>query len=380
MSDTFKGICFGLHSGGHPCVVVPRGAGIDVQIDERHLATLPYRACRISLAGTDDRYLSFEAEVEDKTVRVLVPDRGIIAQIQALGAPRTVIEQLDAAVARRTRRKASKSGVWLGLAGTLAALIILGWYGLGWLEDKAVESIPVEWELELGRASATQFVEQTRICTDPQLKAAINEIGMRLVRGVGTSGYAFSVHVLDTDEINAVALPGGFIFIHRGLIQSADDSSEVAGVLAHEMQHVLLRHGLGNVVRQAGATILVSILFGDAGELQQFLAHNAAQLFSMSYSRDQETQADGEALLLLNRAKLDPAGLTRFLTRIATDDQLTAALPSWLSTHPDPTDRINALHRQSALIPTGETEPLSADWATIKNRCDPAAINPINPI
>lgn len=154
----------------------------------------------------------------------------------------------------------------------------------------------------------------------------------------GETEFPFQVLVADDSTPNAFALPGGFIVVNRGLIETAKDGSEIAGVLGHEMQHVLLRHATSRMLREASASLLFQFLFFGSG------LGTPAQIYDnlsqSSFSRDQESAADREGARLLERANIDPQALGRYLTRLSAD---APEIPVWFSSHPESPARAEAL-------------------------------------
>ncbi len=371
----FNGICFGLEgAAGQSCTVVPTGSSLEATIDGALVAVLNYRGLEVSLQGVDDRYICFEARFEGREVRLLVPDRAIVTQMEALGAPGPLVEQFRRIANKRTTRTMARHSVFGILLGLVLAVVLTIWFGSGWAVKRAVQEIPVEWEEELGRASVAAILADAKVCVDPELNKATQEIGMRLINAIGPSPYAFKMHVLDSKEVNAFAVPGGYLFLNRGLIEQADDGAEVAGVLAHEIQHVLGRHGLNNLIRQAGMMFLLSAVVGDVSQIEQFLMANAAGLASMSFNRDQEREADRKGVVLMGRGSLDATGLPRFLAKLAAKERTLGGLKTLLSSHPSSKERMNELHDVVRSHPNAKVVPLNANWADIRQRCSPQAL------
>jgi len=373
--DGYGGLLFGLDDGaGVSCKVFPRGDAVEAHESGQLLASLPYAGMKISVTGMDDRYLCFEAAVDGTDLRLLVPDKQIAPHIQALGAPRAIVDQLGGAAKVRTRRKVGRLSVMAVLGGILIALVLVAWALFEWAVDKVVDQIPPEWEVELGRATASDVLAQHNVCVDPALNGAVQELGQRLVGGMGASPYRWHVRVLDDEDVNAFALPGGYLFINRGLIDKSADGYQVAGVLAHEMQHVALRHGIRNLVRQVGLMLIVYAVVGDASAVERLLVGSAADLASMSFSRDQEREADQQGLALIYNAAMDPFGLPRFLQVIAAEEGAVESALTLVSTHPASADRVTELNETIQAWGQRPVTPLASDWAGIKNRCTPIQI------
>jgi beta-barrel assembly-enhancing protease len=375
MATGFGGSCFGLEgASGAGCTVTPRGFGLDVLTVSGARVTLAYPHMRVSLSGVEDKYLCFEASSGGGTVRVLVSDRAIVSAIEESGAPGSVLEQLRGTRGARRRRKASRMGVLAAIAAVLVALAALAVGGVWWAIGRAAEAVPPSFEVQLGRAAAGQILAGTRACADPAVNRAVREIGTRLVGAAGASAYAFRVRVLDSGEVNAFALPGGYVFVNRGLLERAGSGDELAGVMAHEMEHVLLRHSLHNLAQQAGLSLLLAAFVGSGSDLQGFLMGNAASLASMSFSRDQEDEADARGLELMARAGFDRFGLPRFLARLEAEEGKLGPMLTFISDHPASRDRVKALDALIAAAPKTATRPIAAGFDEAKKACSPAEV------
>jgi predicted Zn-dependent protease len=353
--------------------VTVAGGRLDARADGGAVATIPFQAMRLSFVGEGDRYLDV-SDGSPEGVRILVADRGLVAHLESEGLPRDALSGLRLAEAGRRSRKARRVGALVAVAAVLGALALAVWLALLWAVAAAVDAVPVEWEREVGRAAASAVLAENAVCTDPGMNRAVEEIGRRLVGALGATSYAWKVRVLDAEEVNAFALPGGYVFVNRGLIQRASDGDEVAGVLAHELQHVALRHGIHNVARQLGTMVAIRALIGDVGAVEQALAGNAASLASMSFNRDQEREADRLGLDLVRRARLDPTGLERFMRALAAEEGKLGAALSFLSTHPASEERALDLGEQRRAWKDPGIEPLAADWKAAQAACTPITV------
>ena len=181
------------------------------------------------------------------------------------------------------------------------------WWQADRIVDAAVGRIPVSWEERLGESAFSQFEAGVTVLTAGPSVEAVEGIGTRLAASA-ESPYAFRWHVVDDAQVNAFAVPGGHVVVFTGLIRAAASSDELAGVLAHEIQHVVLRHSVRGLVRTMGWRAALSIVFGDVGPLSG-VGELASRLGSLKFSRDQETAADLGGLALLRRARIDPRGM-----------------------------------------------------------------------
>jgi beta-barrel assembly-enhancing protease len=371
----FNGVLFGPEwPSGTACRVLPTRNRLETSTEVGPAAALAYVDAAISFSGVDDRYVCFSASASGKDIRILVPDRAILEHLVEIGMTRDVLTRIRAAQAGGKRRRLRAIAAIGVVAAVLVLAVIAVWFGFRWAVAKTVSAIPIAWEQEIGRATASAVLAQDQVCSDPRMNAAVQEIGRRLVAGIGATPYAWKVRILDSKDVNAFALPGGYIFVNRGLVERATDGQEVAGVLAHEMQHVVRRHGIDNLAREIGLRIIVYAVAGDAAAVERLAAANAAGLASMSFSRDQEREADGLALELLLRAGLDPTGLERFMAALAAEDGALVPALSFASTHPASVERAEALAELRAASGPYAIAPLAADWGAAKTTCTPISI------
>jgi predicted Zn-dependent protease len=189
------------------------------------------------------------------------------------------------------------------------------------------------------------------------------EITQRLTQQITTNPYKFDISVVKSDVVNAFALPGGYIVVFTGLIKKADSGEEVAGVLSHEVTHVLKRHGLNRIIKNLGLVTVVAIIVGDPRGFGGLVKQVGLDLLTLKFGRAQETEADVQGLQLLQRAKIDPSGMIRFFERLAEKDQ---GRMEWLSTHPMSAARADLLKIELATLTKQSFEPFSFEWSTIR--------------
>jgi predicted Zn-dependent protease len=191
---------------------------------------------------------------------------------------------------------------------------------------------------------------------DPELQAYVEKIGERLAAASELPGLDFTFTLLDSDVVNAFALPGGYVYVTRGLVVLAENEAELAGVLGHEIGHVTGRHTAQRQTRATGASVLATlgtigaaILGGQAaGQLAQQVAGAGVQAYVASYSRDQELEADQLGIRYLTRSGYEPRAMATFLEKLndqaALDRRLagvdTDPAGSWFATHPRTLDRV----------------------------------------
>jgi hypothetical protein len=236
-----------------------------------------------------------------------------------------------------------------------------------------------EQDVQLGRQSAAQVVEQMPLLRDSEIQNYVGELGKRLAVHAPGEKYPYEFRVLDVKDVNAFALPGGFIFVNRGTLEAARDEGELAGVIAHEITHVALRHGTNQVskayVAQAGLGILTQILRGRDGEgavgdimaAVGGLGLNAAFL---KMGRTAETQADLAGAGIMAAAGYDPIDMADFF-RTLEQQRGGQGVPEFLSDHPDPGNRVRSIEQVKPSLkvspkPIGETPAFRAVKARLK--------------
>jgi hypothetical protein len=207
-------------------------------------------------------------------------------------------------------------------------------------------------DIQLGKQVAVDAEKQLPSCNAPKVDAYLTELGKNLSAKLPAGGiqYPFEFHCVNDKAINAFALPGGYIFVNRGAIEAADNEAELAGVMAHELAHVALRHGTAEATKakaaQTGVGIL-GILFGDnaGGALLTELGRFSAGGVLLRYSRATETQADVVGTQVLYDAGYDPRALAQFFEKIEADSKGQNP-PEFFSDHPNPEHRVERVEEE----------------------------------
>jgi hypothetical protein len=211
-------------------------------------------------------------------------------------------------------------------------------------------------DVEIGTASAAEAERQLPLVTEHEVQAYVDGIGQRLVAQAGGPEFPYQFRVVNVSDVNAFALPGGFVYIDRGIIEGARNEGEVAGVLAHEIAHVALRHGTHQATKaygaQAGLSILGGLLGNRAGDSTAGII-NAVGGFGMNalflkFSRELETQADVRGAQILAVSGYTPADMVSFFQTLEKVD--TSRKTTWLSNHPAPPDRIARIELEAKLL------------------------------
>ena len=272
---------------------------------------------------------------------------------------------------RRRRHRVSLT-VLAGLAAVGVAIALYVW-AIPALASVAATRVPVAWEVTLGDAVMSEIAPPARRCVDPERQARLDVITATLLATVPNTRYPVRVTVVNRPVVNALATPGGAIVVFRGLLERTDSPEELAGVLAHEIQHVLHRHTTKAILRHASAGVLVAALVGDVSSVVAFGIQGARTLGDLRYGREAELEADRDGMRMLHAAAVDPTGMVSFFEKLQREEGGRRSAARYLSTHPAAADRVQAL---KALAAAGArpSKPLLAgvDWADVKKMCGDA--------
>jgi Zn-dependent protease with chaperone function len=216
-----------------------------------------------------------------------------------------------------------------------------------------------EQDVQIGREAAQEVRREYPLITDDQVEGYLERLGDRLVeaapRELNHPAFDYSFTPVNLKDINAFALPGGPMFVNRGMIEAARTEGEVAGVMAHELAHVLLRHGTANASKQQGAqigaiagAIAGAIIGGGWGQVIQQGSQFGLGTWLMKYSRDYERQADIVGAQIMARAGYDPRDLAHMFETI--QKQGGRGGPEWLSSHPNPGNRTQYITQEASKL------------------------------
>ena len=235
------------------------------------------------------------------------------------------------------------------LLGFLAALGGGVVWGASRFSDWVLPVVPLSVDKQVGQMAFQAMKASGGVCPNDDIRTYVESLLQPLAAAEGVDPKEFEVAVLDEDIPNASALPGGYILVHWGLIETADDGAEISAVLAHELAHVKMRHGMRRVLRTASAGILFNLLVG--GTDIASLAGYAEDVSHRAYDRDQEREADDVGRATLKKANISPAALGRFFEKLKKEEPV-AGIPTFLSTHPELAERIEKSNKEGMLDST----------------------------
>ena len=368
MSTSPNALCFGetFPATGQPCYVEISARGLTLRFDESESndgeMTVPFSAFSVSAGGLNHDQLVVKWGVGTQAHTLYLKDPALIRSFRSSAPPELTKEvERTAATVRKVRSRQRK--VWSVVLAVLGGLFLLLWFGSDLLVDIAVDRIPVEWERKLGESAYRDFLMQQAVLKEGPAVAAVNEITRRLTENIPDKPYTFEVSVVKNEVVNAFALPGGYVIVFSGLLEKAESGEEVAGVLSHELNHVMQRHGLERMVKQVGLIAIVTIILGDQQGLAGLMKQLGVELLTLKFGRAQETEADVTGLRLLHRAKIDPSGMITFFQRLAEKED---GRVEWLSTHPMSAGRAALLKIEMAALPKNTPEPFTFQWKTVQ--------------
>ena len=240
---------------------------------------------------------------------------------------------------------------------------------------KGVNFYSLEKEIGLGKSLAQEVEKSAKLIDDPVVTEYVNRVGQNLVRN-SDAKVPFTIKVIDSDEVNAFALPGGFFYVNSGLILRANEESELAGVMAHEIAHVAARHGTkqatkGDIIQLASIPAMIMLPYGWAGYgIYQGMNFLIPMTF-LKFSRDAEREADFLGLQYMYKAGYDPNSYVTFFERIQADEKRRpGTIGKAFSTHPPTQDRIENTQKEIARILPARQEYIvtSSEFDSVKSR------------
>ena len=240
---------------------------------------------------------------------------------------------------------------------------------------KGINFYSLEKEIGLGKQLAQEVERSSKLVDDPVVTEYVNRVGQNLVRN-SDAKVPFTIKVIDSDEINAFALPGGFFYVNSGLILRANEESELAGVMAHEIAHVAARHGTkqatkGDTVQLASIPAMIFIPYTWAGYAAYQGMNFLIPMTFLKFSRDAEREADFLGLQYMYKSGYDPNSYVTFFERIQADEKRRpGTIGKAFSTHPPTPERIENTQKEIARILPARQEYVvtSSEFDSVKGR------------
>jgi predicted Zn-dependent protease len=230
-------------------------------------------------------------------------------------------------------------------------------------------AVSTQQEVEMGSQYAAEVNRQLPIVDDGTLNRYVNSLGNQLAQAgtrMRSEGLRYQFFIVNSNVVNAFAIPGGYVYVNRGIIERADNLSELAGVLAHEIAHVEERHGIEQMQQANNANLALTLGYVLLGRQPSGVEQAAIQvgggLYFARHSREAENEADAQAVPMMVRAGISPVGLPTFFEElIAERKRSPSAVEMWFSTHPLTEDRIANTRRMVSRVPASQLRSLTTN-------------------
>src|ERR1700688_1745138 len=240
---------------------------------------------------------------------------------------------------------------------------------------KGVNFYSLEHEIALGKSLAQEVERSSKLIDDPVVTEYVNRVGQNLVRN-SDAQVPFTIKVIDSDEVNAFALPGGFFYVNSGLILRAQEESELARVMAHEISHLTARPRTkqttkGELIQLGAMAAMIVVPYGWAGYGIYQGMNLAIPLTFLKFSRDAEREADFLGIQYMYKAGYDPNAYVTFFERIQADEKRRpGTIPKFFSTHPPTPERISDAQKEIARILPEKDEYIvtTSEFDSVKSR------------
>ena len=347
-----------LPASGAPAQIAFDGDELKVYRGDGVTLAIPASALTVGVTGFNEDTLQLSWEHDGQIRAVTVSEPAAHRDLRA-HAPASLTRQLVGghSAIRYHRRK------WNIFVGILAGAVLL--VGLGWWQSEAVTQwianrVPLETEIRIGDRALAQLEHEYALTKHGAAPEALASIGARLTTG---SRYQYRWYVSAEREINAYALPGGIIVVNAGMIDAAANAEELAGVLAHEVQHVEQRHTLQQMIHTAGWAAVLAVVLGDVSAITAIVVH---QLGDLRNSRKLETQADVEGMKALARAGIPLQGMADLFRKLQAEHSRRGGEGiALLSSHPATAERIADLEQLAKTLKC-DCKPLAVDWKAVQ--------------
>ena len=252
------------------------------------------------------------------------------------------------------------------LSSLLVLVVVFFWAGIDAGSERLAPLVPQQLQAKLGESVLAELTAGTTECRGEKGLEVINNLANRLVKAHGYS-HPVSVSVVEGGPVNAFTLPGGYMVFYNDLIQQARDGSEVAGVLAHELGHVVHYHSMKSLARQYGIDLLLKVVTGGYSDMLNTLTSGGGLLLALRHGRAAEREADATGVELLEKLGLRADGVATFFERMMVDEKGDMAEKAGIwSSHPPTRERVAATKRP----PTGAPPFTPEEWRALRAVCE----------
>lgn len=366
-SGDFSGGVFSkeIEGGRASAEIILREDAIYAHTQRGQQFRLPYSQCALEMGGSSGRMVF--CRNEDRSLTIFCEEKDFPSALanNRWAGLETQVESMLAKNRLERRRGRYFSAVALAI---VLLVLVGGYFGVKAAARSAVQAVPMSVDERIGNLAIKSMELAGPELKDEVVLKEINKIVDGLAEQVEAEDVEFTLHVVEAAVVNAFALPGGHIVVHTGLIEKCTEAEQLAGVIAHEMAHVTLRHGLERISQSLGIAAAFTIVLGDV----EGIAVVGVELLEMatvnSYSRDQEAEADAEGVRLMQAAGWDPMALASFFELLKAEHEEGHAALAWISTHPQHDERINAVAQHVKQLPPLDPQPIDVDWQEVRRR------------
>jgi predicted Zn-dependent protease len=256
------------------------------------------------------------------------------------------------------------------IAVPIILMFVMGCVTTGPGGKKSIVIIPTESEVEIGKEVVRDVESTERVLNDPQVQNYVSNVGRKVANVCDRKDVKYYFKVLDNNEINAFACPGGFIYIYKGLMKTMDNEAQLAAVLAHEVGHVVARHSMKRLQAIYGYSILMEVaLGGKMSQTARQLVDAATGVILLGYGRENEYEADEFGILYAKKAGYNPRGMIQLFEKFKQlEGQPPSTFEKLLSSHPPASDRIRNGNKEINKIGGTNLPFKESEYATIKAR------------
>ncbi len=306
--------------------------------------SLPVRLLKIENGGTANRHIYFKTNQD--TFTICATDSAILKH--------SVFNLNQSHKLAIKKVHSHKKRMYIGVT-FVVLLVSIPIFSILFFKKEIIKSIAKKVPSSAEQTVGEQYIKQISMTEklDSVSPAALELRQKAKLISAQTEGHqTFNVYISNSNEVNAYALTGGYVVFNKGLLKKSKSWEEVLGVMSHEMAHVTQKHHARGVISQIGWTTVLSFFLGDGGAFTDLIFSSAANLESLSYSRDFETESDEKGLEYLVKANIRPTGLVSFFETLQKESGVSKHIPELLSTHPASDNRAENLESKiKALAP-----------------------------
>jgi len=351
----------GRTAARHPVRVQIAATGLKLTLEDGATHFWPYEEMRQSQGFHTGEQVRFERGADPSEAL-------LVTELDFLNTLHRMVPGLGRRFHRPERRLMRRSLTGFAALGVLAVGALMYFWGIPAAAKVVAARVPVSWEESLGRNIVDQFATGEMRCTDPEVGRMIADMTARLTAAT-PSPYTFRVAVVRAPVVNAFAVPGGNVVVFQGLIEQTRRPEELAGVLAHEFQHIIQKHTTRMLLQKTTTGLMLSAMTGDLSGAVAFGASAAHTLGTLRYNRAMEEEADVEGIKMLAAAGLDPAAMIDFFETLKKKSGAEPEYLAYLSSHPSTEQRIATLKSLAARSKPNAAAFSRYNWSELKKKC-----------